>query len=79
MPSNDYTVTVTPAGNNITLSTQTLGPAGPPGSSGTSGSSGINGIGVPVDGTVNQVLAKASSTNYDVAINTINQSRARVK
>ena len=63
MPSSDYTVTVTPAGNNITISTQTLGPAGPAGPAGSSGSSGI---GIPIGGAVNQVLAKASSTNYDV-------------
>jgi hypothetical protein len=78
MPSTDFSITVTPVANNIVLTKQTLGPAGPAGpagpsgtsgvngTNGTSGSSGTNGVGVPVGGTVNQVLAKASSTNYDV-------------
>jgi hypothetical protein len=60
MPSNDFSITISSNANNIALSTQTLGPVGPSGTSGTSG------IGIPVGGTVNQVLAKASSTNYDV-------------
>jgi len=40
------------------------GPPGPP------GSPGVNGVGVPVAGTVNQVLIKNSSTDYDTSWHT---------
>jgi len=41
------------------------GTSGSSGATGISGSSGSSGTGVPIGGTINQVLAKASSTNYD--------------
>jgi len=49
------------------------GPQGPqgvqgvPGTDGTDGTNGTNGVGVPVGGTTNQILAKASNTDYDTA------------
>lgn len=50
-----------------TGATGPTGPAGPDGPTGPTGPQGPAGQGVPVGGTTNQVLAKASNTNYDTA------------
>ena len=38
---------------------------GPTGTAGTDGSDGVDGVGVPIGGTLGQILAKASGTDYD--------------
>jgi len=45
--------------------TGATGATGPTGPQGPAGDDGANGVGVPVGGTIGQVLAKASGTDYD--------------
>lgn len=60
-----------PAGANGTNGTNgsngATGPQGPQGDPGATGATGPAGPGVPTGGTTNQVLAKASATDYDTA------------
>ena len=52
----------------IEIGNQTVGPqgpAGPAGTNGTDGTDGVDGEGVALGGTSGQVLAKASSTDFD--------------
>jgi hypothetical protein len=44
---------------------ETIGPPGPQGETGPAGPQGDPGVGVPAGGTIGQVLAKATGTDYD--------------
>jgi len=56
----------------IALENSVQGAQGPRGPTGATGATGASGAGVPVGGTVNQVLVKNSSTDYDVSFANIN-------
>lgn len=60
---NNITVEVTPQSPvEITIDRGLVGPEGP---QGNPGATGATGAGVAIGGTTNQMLVKASNTNYD--------------
>ncbi len=60
---SDVLVIIEPQSQTLEIVTQ--GPQGVPGAAGQAGPAGPPGQGVPTGGTTGQVLAKASSANYD--------------
>lgn len=50
---------------SFTAAIAAVGPQGATGPAGPAGTNGTNGVGVPTGGTVGQILAKTSATNYD--------------